>query len=460
MPQLFSRLAGRQALAWLKHRQWWLLNTILAPEPTALIWEAPGDSLTIGGGGVVPYVSVIAGAANPFTTIENQGIGGSNTKTWDDTFLATIPTNGNVYSVLLVNAWNLGLDAYFASLTSVLSRIAAFTNANPWNRGVPEILLIAPVMRGGDVAHLFDSRVLTTIAHRSYLLAEAQGIHFLDLYAFTKALCGNNETLWATDFTTGDGIHPDSDTQALMAVPILEKLVYMTQRRPRPPVNIAPPYTSYLPTVLLLHMNGPNGDVLMRDAVMQNFVDGTAPQSNTVPGPFSATSGDFSAGDIQVTPPSDLYKFGASPSGDWCIRGFIWTTTASGANKWVLTQKDNVSPNTTMTFILNSGLLKFVDSAVTGGVQIAGVAAVNDGAWHHFAAQKRGAVVEIFVDGAAGGTTPVVGPAHDTADNGFTFGATIGATNAFLGYLAEIEILQEAPYTGPFVPPVTPSLPA
>lgn len=24
MPQLFSRLAGRQALAWLKHRRWWI----------------------------------------------------------------------------------------------------------------------------------------------------------------------------------------------------------------------------------------------------------------------------------------------------------------------------------------------------------------------------------------------------------------------------------------------------
>lgn len=204
----------------------------------------------------------------------------------------------------------------------------------------------------------------------------------------------------------------------------------------------------------LLHMNGADASTILTDESGKIWTARGNAQIDTAQYKFGGASVLFgSTGDYIDTPDHPDFAFG---SGDFTID--FWALIDSEGEKAVFGQMNSTATATTRsvygTILKGDGFyVTLVDGTTT---KVASkVAALDDGAWHHFAMIKVDDSLYAAVDGVLGTARDVTGITVNDSINKFAIGR-MGeyATNQFIGWVDEFRIsVGVARWTANFTPP-------
>ena len=210
-------------------------------------------------------------------------------------------------------------------------------------------------------------------------------------------------------------------------------------------------------TTLLLHGDGTNG------AQNNTFLDGSTNNftitrnGNTTQGSFDPYAGpgcwsnyfNGSTDYFTSTTASSAYDLS---SGNWTIEAWIYLTTAS-TQALIVNLYATANNNSGLTFYVTSSGQLTTDNGVTGTTP-AGTIPVNT--WTHVAAVRNSGATQLYVNGAAVGST--ISQAPNTATNFIVGRLTNTVIPAYFpGYISNLRVIKGAAlYTANFTPSTTP----
>ena len=163
------------------------------------------------------------------------------------------------------------------------------------------------------------------------------------------------------------------------------------------------------------------------------------------------------SGDYLTVPDSTDFDFG---SGEFTVEAWIYGADGGSATGSVV-YNQSVGGATSDSAVYfgagTSGVSLYVStsgSSWTGPNQVASVT-VDDDAWHHCVWQRRGNLLEIYVDGTQAASTSFSGTIYNSSRN-----VEIGAQNGggtFKDYISDLRVVKgSAVYSANFTPPTAP----
>lgn len=207
-------------------------------------------------------------------------------------------------------------------------------------------------------------------------------------------------------------------------------------------------------TTLLIHADGNNGQVCVRDETGKAVTVANNATISTTQSKFggSALSLDGVNDYLSLADSSD-WSFG---TGDFTIECWIRPGTVS-VDQEIISQCGPLTPNDFFIVRLTSAA-KIRAVAVVGGVTVTdrtGTTSLSANTWYHIAIVRNAGSVEIYVDGVANasGGTNGAGAWPNSSDR-LVIGSDDDGSNDYSGYLDEIRITKgKARYTSGFTPP-------
>lgn len=236
------------------------------------------------------------------------------------------------------------------------------------------------------------------------------------------------------------------------------------------------PFANDSNTVLLLHMDGTNGQTAFRDdngaraqKGMQAF--GNA-QISTAQSKFGGTSALFDGN-------GDYLQIGNTVDSDLALVGTTWTVefwarivSHSGSYNNVIGIWNDQGSGDGSVFYISTNMYSasnklgiqyiYGNDSNSGAIQFGN--ALSTGVWQHHAFVRNGNTLTVYTDGTSVGTHDMTGRTFDlgglnttgTTALKMTIGAMTGGGGAYNGYLDEIRISNIARYTSGFTAPTAP----
>jgi hypothetical protein len=215
-------------------------------------------------------------------------------------------------------------------------------------------------------------------------------------------------------------------------------------------------------TKVLLHFDGPNGSTTFTDSnvggAAHTWTASGAAQISTADFAFGGASGAFTGGTSWIrTPDSTDFTLG---SGDFAIDFRFKCNATSGTVAWLSGQVDNAGSAASTSFAVlrqvNDKLLCYVgQGAATINVQSTTTfnSTTNTG-WHQGALQRRGNLLELYIDGVREASAPITGAVNDSANSvGVGVGGDIPGAG-WVGFLDEFRLsVGTARWSANFLPP-------
>ncbi len=209
--------------------------------------------------------------------------------------------------------------------------------------------------------------------------------------------------------------------------------------------------------------NGNNSTFLDSSSESHTVTPGSTPPTQGSFSPFSAEEGKWSVSfdgtnDYLTIPDSTDFDFG---SGEFTVEAWVHGADSGSATGSVV-YNQSVGGGTSNSAVFfgagTSGVSLYIStsgSSWTGPNQVASVT-VDDDAWHHLVWQRRGDLLEIYVDGTQAASTSFSGTIYNSSRS-----VEIGTQNGgsdFKGFISNLRVVKgSAVYSSNFTPPTAPS---
>lgn len=211
-----------------------------------------------------------------------------------------------------------------------------------------------------------------------------------------------------------------------------------------------------MPTVLLCHCDGTNGQTTFTDSSpsAHPLTRGGTTTVTTSQVKFGSGAADLTASSTGIKATSGLSDFDFQ-SGQFTLEAWAYASTTP-AIAGIIAQYNNASGGGWLFGSVTNALVFWYYDGGAILRQYSSGAAFATGAWHFYTADRdAGGTLRLYIDGAVVGSTSA--PTFQTAAVATNIGNTNRVTDHWPGYIDEVRITKgTALYAGAFTPPTAP----
>lgn len=212
-------------------------------------------------------------------------------------------------------------------------------------------------------------------------------------------------------------------------------------------------FTNDSNTLLLLHMDGPDGSTTFTDDVGRPSVTVAAvnnAQVDTAQSKFGGASAKFDGVNDWLEVTNMTTQLAEIGTNDWTYE--LWFKTSDTTFALFDNRILNGDTSGTMAILAGANGDGKISLYYDNGFRATGATTVNDNSWHHFAVVKNNNSIQMYIDGSAYGSSYADSTSH-TLNNVIKIGVNFVSGYDYLGHIDEFRISSTARYTANFTPP-------